>query len=78
MNKTADGYEFDLGRTEWRNESDRQQWETPVTIKDGDKRMTLTVVSDAKLKGALVPQAVQASMREWSYRGYAPKAAKAM
>lgn len=74
--KTADGYEFDMGRPAWRNESDRQQWETVVNVIDGDKRFTLTVVTPGAIKGTEIAKAVQKSMEQWSYKGAPMKAAK--
>lgn len=67
MLTTQDGFEYELGPSLWHNQ--RQQYETAATIIDGDKRLTLTVVTGGHVKANAVTECVHKSMQQWSYRG---------
>ena len=64
--KTADGFEFEVGRTAWHLTD--HCWHTPVTLIDGDKRQAIVVTTDGSIREQTVQQLVIKSMETWAWR----------
>lgn len=76
MLTTQDGFEFEAGIPAW--QVARHQYETPVTVIDGDKRFSLTVVTGGHVKANAVGECVNKSMQQWVYKEGKPVKASAL